>query len=184
MSLRAEQKTMSLHNIVSAASKRLTKEGLKGTSIQNVMKDAGLTHGAFYAHFDNKEALTEAAFSHAIESRQTKWVADKNESFEGRLSQMAESYLSETHRDQREFGCAIAALASEVSKANESFKQRYSNTIEQTINDIALDDENLIDEAILFLATMTGAINLARNTENQAFSNRILNTCIDRYRKS
>ncbi|MFT4713026.1 MAG: TetR/AcrR family transcriptional repressor of nem operon [Candidatus Azotimanducaceae bacterium] len=185
MSLRAEQKAISLHKIVSAASKRLTKDGLKGTSIQDVMKDAGLTHGAFYAHFDNKEALTEAAFAQAIESRQTKWVAGiKNESFEGRLSQMAESYLSKTHRDQKEFGCAIAALASEIGKANDSFRLRYSDTIEQTINDIALDDENCIDESILFLATMTGAINLARNTQNQTFSNRILNACIDHYRQS
>lgn len=184
MSLRTKQKASSLDKIVSAASKRLTKEGLKGTSIKNVMKDAGLTHGAFYAHFDNKEALTEAAFTHAIESRQTKWVVDENQSFEDRLSQMAEAYLSKTHRDQIEFGCAIAALASEVGKANDSLKQRYSNTIEQTINDIALYDEKRVDESILFLATMTGAVNLARNTKNQALSDRILNVCIERYLQS
>ena len=114
------------------------------------------------------------------QASQTKSVADENESFEDRLSQMAESYLSKTHRDQKEFCCAIAALASEVCKANESFKQRYANTIEQTVNDIALDDENQMDESMLFLAPMTGAINLARNTKKQARGAHP-NVCRERY---
>ncbi|MCB1692810.1 MAG: TetR family transcriptional regulator, partial [Pseudomonadales bacterium] len=66
MGKRAEQKEASLLRILDVASRRLREQGVDGAGIASVMKEAGLTHGAFYSHFGNKDELAGAAFRHAI----------------------------------------------------------------------------------------------------------------------
>ena len=65
MTVRAHLKQASLSRILDAAAIRLRAEGLSGAAIAPVMRDAGLTHGAFYSHFANKDELAAAAFRHA-----------------------------------------------------------------------------------------------------------------------
>lgn len=179
MGKRAELKAASRGKILDAAARRLRNEGLGSTGIGPVMKDAGLTHGTFYAHFDSKEALAEAAFEHAIDTNQPPWLAHRDEPWPERFRHLAETYLSARHRDDRGGGCAIAALASEVNQAPEAFRERYGNTVEETFRKIAEDDPAQLDDAIVLMAMCTGGINLARNVNDAELSDRILDRCLD-----
>ena len=71
---RAEQKLQSRYKILDAAGQRLRAEGLQGAGIAAVMKDAGLTHGAFYSHFSNKDELAQAALVHALKDNRQGWI--------------------------------------------------------------------------------------------------------------
>ncbi|HEX7952739.1 MAG TPA: helix-turn-helix domain-containing protein, partial [Burkholderiales bacterium] len=60
--VRTAAKEASHERIVSAAARAIRRSGYDGTGVADIMKEAGLTHGAFYAHFTSREAmLTEAA---------------------------------------------------------------------------------------------------------------------------
>ena len=181
--IRQAQKRLSREKILEAASRRLRAQGPDRVGIQAVMQEAGLTHGAFYAHFQNKEQLAVAAFEHAIETSQPPWFAAAEDcgTFEERLSVLARRYLTPEHREHRESGCAIAALASDVVGASPGLQASYSRAVEDTVQKIANGDAEYVDAAIEFLAAITGALSLARNTSDAELSDRILDVCLSRY---
>ncbi|MFT5013478.1 MAG: TetR/AcrR family transcriptional repressor of nem operon [Patiriisocius sp.] len=183
---RQQQKSQSRQKILDAASRRLRLGGPKNVGISAVSADAGLTHGGFYGHFSDKEELTVAAFNHALEGSQHQWFADADsaKNFDRRLAQLARSYLSQQHRDNPAQGCAIAALASYMDLASVSLKASYSEAIERTVQEIAEHKAENVDRAIDFLATLTGAINLARNTTDQKLSDQILRVTAARFARS
>ena len=102
---RAELKRASRTRILDAGGARLRMEGLEGAVIAQVMQDAGLTHGAFYSHFADKDELTVAAFRHAITESRQRWVGTTpDRSWGARVARLARGYLSRTHRDDRDAG--------------------------------------------------------------------------------
>lgn len=188
---RAEKKLRSLEKILKVASIRLRDEGLKGAAIAPVMQEAGLTHGAFYSHFANKDELAQAAFLYALEKSQPHWLGHKRESWANRLKRLAASYLKPSHRDDRAHGCAVSALASYVPDASEDFQQTYSDAVAATLDKICDFEANQVsdagedlrlnvrqlDEAIAFLALCVGGLNLARAVKDPALSDKILDAC-------
>lgn len=183
MPTRAEKKQESREKILKAASHRLRNDGLAGPAIAAVMSDAGLTHGAFKAHFRNKDELTREAFLYSLESSQPHWLESRETTWPQRLARMASEYLRISHRDDKSSGCAIAALASEISQASdEDFRTQYSDAVLQTILEIAelkdpSDNPERYDQAIVFLALCTGGLNLARNVTNRQESDYIMRVC-------
>src|ERR1700760_1878198 len=92
---RAESTQESLDRILNAAARRIREEGLDGAAIVPVMADAGLTHGAFYSHFANKEDLAGAAFTRAITTGRPHWIRPgRSESWRERLTGLAKRYLT------------------------------------------------------------------------------------------
>tara|TARA_R110002072_G_scaffold56097_5_gene145538 strand:- start:629 stop:1192 length:564 start_codon:yes stop_codon:yes gene_type:complete len=180
---RQEQKARSRQKILAAASKRLRLGGPKNVGIATVTADAGLTHGAFYAHFQNKDELTKAAFNQAINANQTPWFSDADlaDTFDERLARLARRYLTVQHRDNPAEGCVIAALASELDQGSSSLQEDYSEAVKLTIQEIAQNEPKQLDRAIEFFATMIGALNLARNTLDKRLSNQILQVTAARY---
>ena len=84
---RAESKRESLDKILDAAARRIREEGLDGAAIVPVMRDAGLTHGAFYSHFSSKDDLANAAFTRAITTGRSHWIKPRRgESWRDRLT--------------------------------------------------------------------------------------------------
>jgi len=188
MRSRAQQKHASLNRILDVASVRLCEQGLDGAAIASVMQEAGLTHGAFYAHFANKDELARAAFLHAINTRQPAWFGKTrqrrvNESFPARLKRLASSYLKRSHRDNIGAGCAISALATQVSKATPEFRQTFEQVLTATLIEISgptdanASDAEDFDTAIAFLALCVGGLTLARGVTDPALSDRILSAC-------
>ncbi|MDS4012708.1 MAG: TetR/AcrR family transcriptional regulator [Defluviicoccus sp.] len=186
MSARAELKNASLQRILNASAARLRQEGLSGAAVAAVMLDAGLTHGAFYCHFANKEDLAIAALRHALKDNRRRWVGSaRRESWLDRLTRLGRRYLTPAHRDDLADSCALAALASDAARSGPAFKAAYQEEALKSLRAIcaaADDDDRTIDparfdDAIAFLALCIGGMSLARAVNDKAFSDRILAAC-------
>jgi TetR/AcrR family transcriptional repressor of nem operon len=197
---RAAMKQASQRRILDAAAARLRREGLPGAAIAAVMREAGLTHGAFYCHFADKEALAIAGLRHALEANRRRWVgAPRRETWRERLVRLGRRYLSAAHRDAVADGCALAALAGDAGRSGGAFRAAYRDELLTSLRAIGGvadaeapraapvsggapgrdaplaggDDAS----AIAFLALCVGGLSLARAVDDPALSDRILAAC-------
>src|SRR5580765_8284511 len=111
------KKEQTRERILRAAARAIRKHGYEGVGVAEVMKEAGLTHGGFYAHFESRDALLAAAAEQAgAESNEklSRAVASANPGQE--LTALVDAYLSDRHAAAPEEGCAIAAAGSEVPR--------------------------------------------------------------------
>src|SRR4029453_9649320 len=110
-----EHKQETHARIVKKASGRLREKGGHGIGLADLMKEAGLTHGGFYAHFDSREALVIEAFAYAMDRSIEHWRKTAEGTVpEKRFATIVDSYLSTTHRDDPGRGCAVPTLAAEI----------------------------------------------------------------------
>lgn len=178
---RAEQKAATREKILDLAADRLRREGMGGNAVHRLMRDAGLTHGGFYVHFDSKEALDIAALERAMESLgglAGKVPADLPRA--ERRAQMAARYLSRSHRDHPETGCPLAALVSEVPRGGEAFREAYAGAVAGAL----MDRQDALGptppgEDIALLALMMGGLSLARALPDKTLSDAVLMACRD-----
>ncbi|MDF2235235.1 TetR/AcrR family transcriptional regulator [Albimonas sp. CAU 1670] len=186
---RARAKRESLSRILVAASARLRREGLEGAAIAPVMKEAGLTHGAFYAHFPDKDALAVAAFRQAFATERERWIGRaKDRSWPARARRLAARYLTRAHRDDPGAGCAFAALATDAARAPEPFREAYAQELRATLAAIRGRDSEApedpmrpppLDHAAAMLALCVGGLSLARAVNDPELSERLLAACRD-----
>src|SRR5881296_2634591 len=122
-----EQKQATRQRIIETAGRRLKRDGIDGSGVATLMKDAGLTNGAFYAHFESKEDLVATAVSDQLRG-QREWL---NSFAAGRagVEQIVRAYLSPEHRDNPEDGCPSAALLDEISRCADPTKQAYTDSV-------------------------------------------------------
>ena len=175
-----EHKQETHARIVKRASVRLREKGAHGIGVADLMKEAGLTHGGFYAHFDSREALVIEAFSHAMDRATDRWrkIAEET-SPDKRLATIVESYLSPTHRDDPGRGCAVPALGAEIARESPKTRKAFAAKLEQMIDMMA---DQILDvprktarkQAIAALTTMMGTLVLARIAGSGEFSDEIL----------
>src|SRR5262245_54524986 len=116
LSKKADQKARTREAILTAAGRLLRERGIAGTNVADVMHEAGLTVGGFYAHFDSKEALIEAALHRCLgEWRGKPFGRPQEEAWSDRLAAMLERYLSARHRDEPCEGCPLPAVTAEIA---------------------------------------------------------------------
>jgi len=187
MATRTELKEASLNRILDVSASRLRQEGLAGTAIADVMRDAGLTHGAFYVHFPNKTGLVVAALRHALLENRKRWVGDlQPESWRQRLQRLARRYLTKAHRDDPANGCALAALATEAARSDSLFRQAFEGELLKSVQGIRSGNhaesggsEQQFDDALAFMALCVGGLSLARAVTDKELSERIMRACIE-----
>src|SRR6266436_2872372 len=129
------QKTRTHKRIVSIASKRFREKGLAGFGIAELMKEAGLTVGGFYKHFDSRDDLVAEAVSSAFGGWKRRVDAAASGGTSVSLAKLINSYLSEAHRDNPGTGCAFSALAPEIARSD---KRIRALTSEQVLEDVQL----------------------------------------------
>jgi TetR/AcrR family transcriptional regulator, transcriptional repressor for nem operon len=174
---RADNKRESLDRILDAAARRLREEGLDGAAIGPVMRDAGLTHGAFYSHFSSKDDLASAAFGRAITTGRQHWINPmRGESWRERLTGLAKRYLTTAHRDDLSTSCGFATLSSDAARASEEFRASYERELRTSLAAICGGDESSdrLDDAIALMAVCVGGMALSRAVVDPKFSVRIL----------
>jgi TetR/AcrR family transcriptional repressor of nem operon len=112
-----EHKQKSRERILETAAKAIRDQGPEGVGVAAVMKDAGLTHGAFYAHFKSKEALLAASIGQIFSEAQAGFTREMESrpAPEG-LSAYIDDYLSVSHLNARSTGCPMAALAGDMPR--------------------------------------------------------------------
>ena len=183
--IRAERKQETRERILDVAARHLRSEGISGAAIGPVMREAGLTHGTFYAHFANKADFASAAFAHAIRKRRGNWLGKTQDgSWFARLKRLAAGYLTPKHRDNPGTGCAFATTVCESGRAERDFRAAYGAELLETLEAIRApfhggdaDDEERMDEAIALMALCVGGLALSRAVADEDLSDRILRAC-------
>src|SRR3954454_11536779 len=166
--------------IVKKASVRLREKGAHGIGVADLMKEAGLTHGGFYAHFDSREALVIEAFAYAMDRSTERWrkVAEETPP-EKRLSSIVETYLTPLHRDDPGHGCAVPTLGAEIARESAKTRKAFAAKLEQMIDMMAdqipdVPRKSARKQAVAALATMMGTLVLSRIAGSGEFSDEIL----------
>lgn len=156
--------------ILKQASRLFRERGFENVTVGEVMKAAGLTHGAFYAHFDSKQELEKAAVTYGQElsaGRARGYGATKK----GRQA-YADSYLSSWHRDNPGEGCTMASLAHEVARSTPEIKEAFESGLEEILAAKGGDRKH----AIFQTAALLGGVALARAVRDGRLSEEILDS--------
>jgi TetR/AcrR family transcriptional repressor of nem operon len=175
-----EHKLETHARIVKKASVRLREKGAHGIGVADLMKDAGLTHGGFYAHFDSREALVIEAFTHAMDRSTERWrKLTEQTPPEKRLATIVNSYLTPLHRDDPGHGCAVPALGAEIARESAKTRRVFAGRLEQMIDMLAAQIPDVPrkaarKQAMAALATMMGTLVMARIAGSGDFSDEIL----------
>jgi TetR/AcrR family transcriptional repressor of nem operon len=166
--------------IVKKASVRLREKGAHGIGVADLMKEAGLTHGGFYAHFASREALVIEAFAYAMERSTQRWhkLAEQTAP-EKRLATIVDSYLTRVHRDDPGHGCAVPALGAEIARESPKTRRAFAAKLEQMIDMMAeqiphVPRKAARKQAMATLATMMGTVVMSRIAGNGEFSDEVL----------
>jgi len=175
--------------IVESAARLYREKGLSGVGVAEITRDAGLTHGGLYRHFESKDALAREACLRAFE-----WTIipldglelDSDAPSTTKLQAMVDSYLSASHRDHPGEGCPAAALATDAARAGPEMSEVFAQGVERNIQRFmrVLEGGPVEKRAqtMVLLSSMVGALALARATAagNPALSEEILRTLRER----
>jgi TetR/AcrR family transcriptional repressor of nem operon len=153
--------------IVREASRLFRERGFESVTVGEVMKAAGLTHGAFYAHFASKQELQEAAVAYG--QAVSLGLVQCSDTKKGKRL-YADRYMSPWHRDNPGDGCTMAALGQEVARSTPELKGAFERGLEEYLSAMGGN----LKEAIFQTAAMIGGVVLARAVQNQQFSDEIL----------
>ena len=175
-----EHKLETHARIVRKASVRLREKGAHGVGVADLMKEAGLTHGGFYAHFDSRDDLVIEAFTHAMDRSTERWrkLAEQTPR-ERRFATIVNSYLTSLHRDDPGRGCAIPTLGAEIARESSRTRRVFAGRLDQMIDILADQVPNLPRKAArkraaAAMATMIGTLVMARVAGSGDFSDEIL----------
>ncbi|UHA75893.1 TetR/AcrR family transcriptional regulator [Paenibacillus sp. 481] len=163
------------NKIVESAAKAFRTHGIHDVSVPFIMKGAGLTHGGFYSHFDNKEQLVAEACRYAISDTIAllQQAADQ-EKQNPKINTVIDYYLSTYHRDNTEMGCIIPALSGELSRASEEIRQVFTLELERMIAFISNLAEIDTSKGSSLMSSMVGSLVLARTVSNPELSGNLL----------
>jgi TetR/AcrR family transcriptional repressor of nem operon len=172
-----EHKDATRRRIIEAAGRRLKRDGIDGSGIATLMSDAGLTNGAFYAHFSSKEDLVASVVQEELRM-QTATLNGLAPGVAG-VEQLVRGYLSPDHRDHREAGCPSAALLDEIGRSAEVTKDAYTAGTKNLVDEIAArlspeDPESAHGRALILFTMIIGTLQLARAVTDPDLSDEAL----------
>ncbi|WP_263351669.1 TetR/AcrR family transcriptional regulator [Acidicapsa acidisoli] len=178
------QKEETHKRIVAIASKRFRERGLAGFGIAELMKEAGLTVGGFYKHFDSRDELVAEAVSDAFGVWQRQKEAAEAGGQPLLFEKLIDDYLSDAHRKNPGAGCAFSALAPEIARSDKRTRTLTSEHVRDDIELIAgllpgKDKRAARSRAILTFSALVGAMSLARAVSDEVLSHEILKTVAD-----
>lgn len=168
------EKAQNHDRILELAARQIRAEGIESISVAKLMKDAGLTHGGFYGHFASRDELIAEAMERAFTDATENAAAVPRRGDEKALTSFVKSYLSRTHRDAPGDGCAFSALAGELRHATPELRHILTEHLDQALARLAEDIDGGRRQALWLMATLTGALNLARAVDDTALSDEIL----------
>ncbi|MFY1874245.1 TetR/AcrR family transcriptional regulator [Achromobacter xylosoxidans] len=186
----ASRKELSHDRIVEAAARAIRREGYAGVGVADVMKEAGLTHGGFYAHFPSRDAMLVAAMERAGRdgaARMAQGMARRRAEGATPLRALVESYLSEGHLVGCEGGCPISALASEMPRQSPEVRDISASRVTGLVGVVqqALPADAGPHAAMAITSSLVGAMQLARalgdNAQGHAMLAAARQSILDQY---
>jgi TetR/AcrR family transcriptional regulator, transcriptional repressor for nem operon len=173
-----EHKQETRQRIIATAGRRLKRDGIDGSGVATLMKDAGLTNGAFYAHFESKDDLVAAAIADQLHAQHANLVALAEPGRAG-LEQIVRWYLSPQQRDDTVDGCPNAALLDEIGRTDNATRQAYTDGVLVVIDGLAArmtpeDPPSARVKALSLLGLMAGTLQLSRALTDRQLSDQLL----------
>lgn len=170
-------------HILDVASRRFRKDGIAASGLACIMKDAGLTNGAFYAHFSSKAALVEEVLITSLEYFNNEFVAHLGENG-SRLQEFIRVYLGTEHRDNPKRGCPTSALVAEIGRAARPIRKAYTTSIEDFFRLLSesmdgKDPALARQQGIAIFALAIGSLQLARAVTDKQLSEEIMQAGIE-----
>lgn len=177
-----EHKQVTRQRIIEKAGQRFKQDGIDGSGVSVLMSDAGLTNGAFYAHFASKDDLV----AHVVAAELRTQVAKYDTARPGRpgLEDLVREYLSPEHRDHPGLGCPSAALLDEIGRCEDETKQAYTDGARDIVEEIAArltpeDPKSARGTAIGLYTMLVGTLQLSRALSDQKFADEVLERGIE-----
>lgn len=167
----SSRKEITHTRIVETAARAIRRSGYDGTGVADIMKEAGLTHGGFYAHFASRDAMLAEAADHAGEETIAiaKRIFAEVPGDQG-LQALMQVYLSNEHMANIETGCSFAALGSEMPRQAPEVRKASTCRIKEMIalikSRLSGQQANKDEKALVMLSTMVGTLLLARAVED------------------
>jgi TetR/AcrR family transcriptional repressor of nem operon len=183
----ASRKEITHERIVEVAARAIRRSGYDGTGVADIMKEAGLTHGGFYAHFPSREALlAEAADRAGSEAVALSEQIAASVPPEQALPSMVRAYLSKEHREAIETGCPVSALGSEMPRQAPVVRRAATRRIKEMIDVVArqLPDwgqPGSHEQALMTVAIMVGTMVLARAVDDPKLSDSFLEAALKKF---
>ncbi len=178
MRYKPEHKEETHRKIVASASREFRSHGFEGVGIPKLMGALNLTHGGFYAHFADKEALVAESTILALQQSLDTMLAALDA---GGVSVMLDFYLSEAHRDSPAMGCPLPTLTAEIARRSPSSRGAFTEKLSEVFDAVAeympgqTAAQKHANTYVLF-AAMAGAVSLARAVSDPPLSKAILDS--------
>jgi TetR/AcrR family transcriptional regulator, transcriptional repressor for nem operon len=173
MKVSKEQVAEHRARILAAAARLFRLRGFDDVTVAEVMKDAGLTHGAFYGYFPSKQALIAEAVGEALPPAPDKTAPRRP------AADYADGYLSVRHRDNRGTSCLFSSLGTEAARGSADLRHSMTQAVRSRINHLGVEAEGDTPQqkrraAIAAWSAMVGAMVLARLVDDEKLSKEIL----------
>jgi len=172
-----DHKQATRQRIIEAAGSRLKRDGIDGSGIATLMADAGLTNGAFYAHFESKDDLVAQTVAEQLRGQRQRFRALPP----GRagLEQLIRAYLSVEHRDNPDGGCPSAALLDEIGRSTGETRRAYTDGLVSVIDDLAArlpsnDPDQSPVQALSVFALLVGTLQVSRALADRQLADDVL----------
>jgi TetR/AcrR family transcriptional repressor of nem operon len=181
------RKEITHDRIVETAARAIRRSGYDGTGVADIMKEAGLTHGGFYAHFDSRDAmLAEAADRAGGEAIAAMERIVASSPPEEALQAMMQAYLSKEHVEDLETGCATAALGSEMPRQTPAVRRAATRRIKEMIDLVARQSPDwgqpgAHERALVTVAAMVGTLMLARAVDDTKLSEDLRKAALEHF---
>ena len=167
--------------LIRAASKLFRERGIDGVGVAEISKEAGLTHGALYAHFRSKEELALEALSYGLDQANSRMYSSTVDGMPD-LSRFLDRYLALDDRDDYGDRCAMAASASEIGRQDKAISARFAEgymvMVRAFERQIAQNEpgSDALGRAMVVVATLIGSLAVARGAAkgNPAVSEQVL----------
>jgi len=177
-----EHKEATRQRIIETAGRRFKQDGIDGAGIATLMADAGLTNGAFYAHFASKDDLVATVVGEEL-TRQATSFAELPAGRAG-LEAFVRMYLSRDHRDHRDLGCPSAALLDEIGRCTQPTRKAYTKGAKAILDEMGArlapgNPASARGTAFTLYATLVGTMQLARAVADPKLSKAVLEEGVD-----
>jgi len=181
----SSRKEITHARIVETAARAIRRSGYDGTGVADIMKEAGLTHGGFYAHFSSRDAMLAEAADRAGEETAAiaKSIFAKAPQDQA-LQALMNAYLSNEHIANIESGCSLAALGSEMPRQAPEVRNASTCRVKEMvalIEERRSDQPNAREEALVLVSTMVGTLLLARAVDDPELSQAFRQAALKHY---
>ena len=175
MRVSREQAAENREKILSTAAKLFREKGFDGVGVADLMKEAGLTHGGFYGHFDSKEDLMAQACERAVDELLEAGKKRSEALQEDAYTCFVKNYLSIDHRDNAGAGCLMAALGAEAARQNSGVREAFTLAAKRCVSALVEiipghTRKKKREQALLTLTTLVGAQVIARAVDDEEMS--------------